>query len=131
MKGKVVSGFIALFLIVASSINYVAAQFPPARDTLQTVMKSPVSTGVATELYLSLGILLFGIILMAFEVMVILKKQEGWNTNAIKVVGLTLVIVAGLFLITAGYSESQIAPMVGLLGTIAGYLLGKSSRKED
>lgn len=131
MKGKVVPGLVVLFLIVASSINHVAAQFPPARDTLRTIMKSPSSTGIATEMYLSLGILLFGIILMAFEVMVILKRQEGWNTNAIKVVGLTLVIVAGLFLITAGYSENQIAPMIGLLGTIAGYLLGKSSKKED
>lgn len=42
-------------------------------------------------------------------------------------IGLTLVVTAGLFLITAGYSETQIAPMMGLLGTIAGYLLGKEA----
>lgn len=35
-------------------------------------------------------------------------------------------VIAGLFLITAGDSESQSAPMIGLLGTIAGYLLGKT-----
>ena len=32
-----------------------------------------------------------------------------------------------VFLIVAGYTEKQIAPVIGLLGTIAGYLLGKSS----
>jgi len=37
-------------------------------------------------------------------------------------------------LITAGYSNDQIAPAVGLLGTIAGYLLGRiqhSNQQED
>jgi hypothetical protein len=33
-----------------------------------------------------------------------------------------------MFLITAGYTSDQIAPMIGLLGTIAGYLLGKSTQ---
>lgn len=38
---------------------------------------------------------------------------------------LTIIIFATLFLIAVGYSNDQIAPAMGLLGTIAGYLLGK------
>jgi hypothetical protein len=38
----------------------------------------------------------------------------------------TIIITAGLFLMTAGYSSEQIAPMYGLLGTVVGYLLGKT-----
>jgi hypothetical protein len=39
--------------------------------------------------------------------------------------GTILIIIAAVFLIVAGYSEKQIAPVIGLLGTIAGYILGR------
>jgi hypothetical protein len=42
-----------------------------------------------------------------------------------KLVALTLVVSSGLVLIVAGYSSDQITSMMGLLGTIAGYVLGK------
>jgi len=32
---------------------------------------------------------------------------------------------------TAGYSSEQIAPMYGLLGTVVGYLLGKTRSPGD
>lgn len=85
----------------------------------------------STEVYLSVGVLVFGILLIGLQVLVMLKMAKGWETHSTRMVGLTLVIVAGLFLITAGYSQDQIAPMVGLLGTIAGYLLGKTSPKDE
>jgi MFS family permease len=36
-----------------------------------------------------------------------------------------IVVVAALFLMTAGYDEKQTAPAFGLLGTILGYIFGK------
>ena len=42
--------------------------------------------------------------------------------------GTILIIVAAVFLVVAGYTEEQIAPVIGLLGTIAGYILGRSDR---
>jgi hypothetical protein len=39
------------------------------------------------------------------------------------------VVIAGLFLITADYLENQSVPMMGLLGTVAGYLLGKGENE--
>jgi len=82
-----------------------------------------------TEIYLSLAVLVFGILLLMLEVAVIFRQRQGWGSNSMRIVGLTLVVIAGVFLITAGYSESQIAPMIGLLGTIVGYLLGKSDSR--
>lgn len=41
--------------------------------------------------------------------------------------GTILIIIGALFLIVAGYSEKQIAPVIGLLGTVAGYILGRNS----
>jgi len=80
---------------------------------------------------LSISVLVFGLLIMAGELLVMLKREKGWGPNSIQIVGLTLVLTAGLFLTTAGYSQDQIAPMIGLLGTIAGYLLGRGSEKVD
>lgn len=78
-----------------------------------------------SEICLSIGVLVFGALLMGLEVLVMLKQDKYWDAWSFKILGLTLVITAGLFLVVAGYSQNQIAPMMGLLGTVAGYLLGK------
>lgn len=78
------------------------------------------------EIYLSLGVLAFGLILIVFTGFVALKKNSGWDQEATRIFAISVIVTAGLFLITAGYSDQQIAPMFGLLGTIVGYLLGKS-----
>jgi hypothetical protein len=78
------------------------------------------------ELSLSWGVLAFGAVLIGLEILVMLKLKKGWGTNNIRITGLTLIITASLFLLTAGYSATQVGPVMGLLGTIAGYLLGKS-----
>jgi len=79
----------------------------------------------AIEIALSLGVLVFGAVIISLEILVMLKRSMYWDIWSFKILGLTLVIVAGLFLIVAGYSQNQAAPMMGLLGTVAGYLLGK------
>jgi hypothetical protein len=38
---------------------------------------------------------------------------------------ITLIIIGTMVLICAGYSNDQIAPAMGLFGTVAGYLLGR------
>jgi hypothetical protein len=83
------------------------------------------------EIYLSIAVLAFGLILTILECIIIIKKDMGWNVDSIRIVGITLVVTAGLFLIPASYSNDQIAPLIGLLGTIVGYLLGKSSEEKD
>jgi hypothetical protein len=74
---------------------------------------------------LSVGVLVFGLVVLGMIVLLRLKAASAESTT-FRLFGLTLVITAGLFLIVAGYSQQQIAPMMGLLGTVAGYLLGKS-----
>lgn len=52
--------------------------------------------------------------------------------NLLKSIILTLVIVSAMFFICAGYDNTQIAGVTGLLGSIAGYLLGKGTpEKKD
>lgn len=79
---------------------------------------------------LSTYVLIFGFLIILLEVYLI-RVSNIDPANIIKFIIVTLIITATLFLITAGYSSVQIAPATGLLGTIAGYLLGKSDRKHD
>ena len=44
----------------------------------------------------------------------------------LRVFGTVLIITGALFLVVAGYDDKQMAPVMGLLGTLAGYLLGKA-----
>ncbi len=77
------------------------------------------------EVYLSIAILAFGLAVLLLQTVLITRAQPTWHPKSIlRMMGLTLIIAAGLFLITAGYSADQVSPMMGLLGTIAGYLLG-------
>lgn len=76
------------------------------------------------EFNLSRIVLMFGISIITLEMLLVwLNKID--SQDAIKIVIITLIVTSTLFLITAGYSNDQIAPAMGLLGTIAGYLLGK------
>ena len=80
---------------------------------------------------MSIYILAYGAVLSLFSGVIALKTK-GWSQEATKVFTVTVIVTAGLFLMTAGYSSDQIAPMYGLLGTIVGYLLGKTdSSKQD
>jgi hypothetical protein len=81
------------------------------------------------EVALGWGVLGFGFLIILLQVFVMLRLKKGWGPQSIRIVGLTLVLISGLFLIVAGYSQQQIAPMIGLLGTITGFLLGKTSKE--
>ena len=90
----------------------------------------PLFNGESSQFALSVIILAFGLIISLGIFYVIIKKNQGWGNNSVRMVGLTLVLTASLFLITAGYSQEQITPVVGLLGTIIGYLLGSGQKKD-
>jgi len=79
---------------------------------------------------MSLYVLGFGLVLSIFTGVIALRTK-GWNREATNVFTVTIIITAGLFLMTAGYSSEQIAPMYGLLGTVVGYLLGKTRSPGD
>jgi hypothetical protein len=82
------------------------------------------------EFQLSIIVLSFGFLIVLIEVFLI-KTRRISSEDSIKFITITLIITSTLFLITAGYSNNQIAPAVGLLGTIAGYLLGKMNTAKN
>jgi hypothetical protein len=109
---------------VSNSTDNNAKQQPEKSD-------SEVKPMTLFEFQLSIIVLSFGFVIVLIEVFLI-KLRRISSEDSIKFITITLIITSTLFLITAGYSNNQIAPAVGLLGTIAGYLLGKiNTTKND
>jgi hypothetical protein len=95
----------------------------PKGNTSNVSTSSPFNS---FEFLLSLAVLFFGLVVVAFEVYL---GQKGIITDEhiFKCIILTMVITGSIVLITAGYSNNQITPVVGILGSIAGYMLGKTT----
>lgn len=55
----------------------------------------------------------------------ILKAKTASADDAVRAYALIMIITGTMVLICAGYSNDQIAPAMGLFGTVAGYLLGR------
>lgn len=68
-------------------------------------------------------VLIFGAFLIVVAASLIRHGKS--EESVLRILGTILVIVAALFLVVAGYDDKQMAPVMGFLGTIAGYLLGK------
>ncbi len=96
----------------------------------EPIIESATSVSAATEValqssfYLSSSLLVFGLVVLLLIGYLINKGKD--PEALLRSFGTILIIIAAVFLIVAGYSEKQIAPVIGLLGTVAGYLLGKS-----
>ena len=96
-----------------------------------SVSEPVINPRTNTETILSLGVLAFGILLVFFTGIVAFRKNTGWDSEATRIFTVAIIVTAGLFLITAGYGDQQIAPMFGLMGTMVGYLLGKTPPGEQ
>ena len=102
----------------------------PTGVNLPPVSGDLVPTKSSQEVYLSFGVLLFGMIVVLAQAFIINKRQEPLS-QSLKYLSISLIIVGSLFLVTAGYGNSQIAPIIGLLGTVAGYLLGRTQSPSE
>ena len=91
---------------------------------------NPVSWWSVTDaMTISSVVLFFGLFVLLMVTMLI---RNGNDTEAIlRTFGTILIIIGAIFLVVAGYSTTQVAPVMGLLGTIAGYLLGKKDSKKE
>lgn len=90
-------------------------------------------TAVTSQWWTAESAMTISAIVLAFGVFIIIiaALMIKWGSTAestLRVVGTLVILIAAVFLVVAGYSDKQIAPVMGLLGTVAGYLLGKSSK---
>ena len=77
------------------------------------------------EYWLSFETLAFGIFVVTLQHLQMRQKNVSAQ-DGLRMYSITLILIGTLFIITAGFSSLQIAPAMGLFGTVAGYLLGRS-----
>lgn len=92
----------------------------PKAVTLQAQKSSWWSTKEAMTV--SASVLGFGLLVTIAAAWLLQKGRE--PVAILRVFGTILILVFAVFLVVAGYDDKQIAPVMALLGTVAGYLLG-------
>lgn len=80
--------------------------------------------------WLSLAVLLLGAA-GAFALAYLRLKDRLSERAYFKLTGLWVVLLCGTFLLMVGYDEKQSGPMMGLLGTVAGYILGRPDESDE
>lgn len=70
-------------------------------------------------------VLVFGLVVIVICAG-LMRASRPSSEAVLRVFGTVLIITGALFLVVAGYDDKQMAPVMGLLGTLAGYLLGKA-----
>lgn len=115
-------GFYFAIGLTGTDYMQIANSPPPGIDA-----KAPPASGrflSSAEGELALVVIGLGV-LVILALSIILKAKDASADDAIRAFAITLIIVGTLVLICAGYSNDQIAPAIGLFGTLAGYLLGR------
>jgi hypothetical protein len=108
--------------------------YPP--DNLPVVTKTPASVVVrenylsSPEFGLSIIISLLTVITLLLQFFLLNKKKDLKSEDILRTFGVVLIIMGTLFVIASGFDTNQIAPAMGLFGTIAGYLLSRETNRE-
>jgi hypothetical protein len=100
--------------------------------TATTVQKSSHDNdwwSVHDAMTISASVLVFGFFIMLLATILLYKGTT--SHDILKLFGTMIIVISAVFLVVAGYSDTQIAPVIGLLGTIAGYLLGSKDTTEN
>ena len=101
-------------------------------DTQHTIQQTSNNEGwwsVYDAMTISASILIFGALIMCLATILLYKGKSA--DEVLKLFGTIIIIVSAVFLVVAGYTDTQIAPVIGLLGTIAGYLLGRNEGNKN
>jgi hypothetical protein len=106
-----------------------ALQGPASTSTTATVTQAPAAAPAwwtnQNAMTMSSIVLVFGIVVIVICA-ALMRASRPTPEAVLRVFGTVLIITGALFLVVAGYDDKQMAPVMGLLGTLAGYLLGKA-----
>lgn len=101
----------------------------PVKSVVTTSAGGPEWWSNQNAMTMSAVVLIFGIVVLVLCAG-LMRSSRPSPEAILRVFGTVLIITGALFLVVAGYTDQQVAPVMGLLGTLAGYLLGKGSPNE-
>ena len=107
-------------------------QVANAPPTGTTAHAPPPSARFLSSAEGELALVVIGLgVLVIIALSIVLRSKSASPDDAIRAYAITLIIIGTMVLICAGYSNDQIAPAMGLFGTLAGYLLGRKGGREQ
>ena len=120
---------VGLSLCVAFASSATAQGNPLPTDSLETL---PLEYAIpsSTEIYLGILVLAFGLFIIVLQSISLKQAMASPETIMMSFI-ITSIIVSGLYLVSIGLSDQQIAPVFSLYGAIVGYLLGKEAGKRQ
>jgi hypothetical protein len=99
--------------------------------TLTEVVGKPLNPvswwSVHNAMTISASTLFFGLVIIIVGAYLVRKGAD--IEGVTRLLATNIILIGAIFLVVAGYTETQVAPVIGLLGTIAGYLLGKAKQE--
>jgi len=101
---------------------------PTPQETAPRTLTDFFSSKTPYEFWLTCIILIAGLLFAYLTTTFIRQTSQQKLEVATRAMTIIFIIIATMILITAGYSNEQIAPAFGLLGTIVGYILGRGER---
>lgn len=78
---------------------------------------------------LQLTIIIAGFAVAALIFLAALSWSRSASPFVLRCYIITIIVFGTLLVVSSSFSSEQIAPVVGLFGTIAGYILGRSDNK--
>ena len=119
---------------IAEQLQAQTAKLPAARAAVTeqaAATPSPAKVpwwSVTDAMTISASILVFGLLVLMLATWAL---RHGIPAGLVlRLFGMLTIIVLAVFLVVAGYDSQQIAPVTGLLGTLAGYLVGRSVQEQ-
>jgi hypothetical protein len=103
-------------------------ELPNPRMGGNTGLAEFFSSRTPYEFWLTCIIIAFGLTVILLLLWHLRRLTDRHVDDVSRAVVIVMVIVGTLVLVTAGYSNDQIAPAFGLFGTIIGYILGRLPR---
>jgi hypothetical protein len=81
--------------------------------------------------WLSIAFLAFGMAVLCLQLFMLSRVRSLHADDVAKNSALTVVVIASVVLLIAGYNSAQLGPVFGLFGTMVGYVLGRSSSRRE
>jgi hypothetical protein len=80
---------------------------------------------IAFSSYITILSLIAGLGFLSFFTVILFLSKGGFTTETSRNFIVLVVVISAILLIVMGYTEQQVAPAFGLLGTILGYVFGR------
>lgn len=82
------------------------------------------------EFWLSLGILLFGLVVV-FLMFLLLRRHGASDREAPRIFAIVLIVIGTMWVMAAGFSQAEVGIATALFGTVAGYLLSDLRHQDN